>query len=206
MSLNNDVLISLKNIDVSFKGKHVLSNFNLDILKNKHVYISGKNGSGKTTLVKAMLRLIKPNKGSVDFAKDVRLAYLPEMSERVLHIPMLVKNFLSIYTKNSKLSSEEIDLILSMLGVDLYINSSIADISAGTLQKVLIARCFIIMPNLVILDEPFNYIDEEAKQSLLKNVLLIAKSIECSLVLIDHNITADALEGNFTNINLNNNN
>ncbi len=203
MILDNDVLISLKNIDVSFKDRLVLSNFSLDIVKNKHVYISGKNGSGKTTLVKTMLGLVKPKKGCVEIAKNIKLAYLPEMSERVLHMPMLVKNFLSIYTKNSNLNAQEINSILSILDVNSYANSSIADISAGTLQKVLIARCFIVMPNLVVLDEPFNYIDEEAKQNLLKNVLLIAKNIGCSLVLIDHNIQASLLEGSFTNINLN---
>ncbi len=202
MECNKDILISVKNISVGFKEKQVLNDISFNVLKNRHICISGNNGSGKTTLVRSVLKLIKPQKGSVLHSKNLKVAYLPEISERLLHIPMLVKDFINIYSRQSRLSVTEIELILSAFGVDKCKNLSITDISAGMLQKVLIARCFVVTPNVVVLDEPFNYIDAEAKINLLQSILVLAEHIKCSIILIDHNVSLDLLQKDFTHIKL----
>ena len=66
--MNNNLIISLKNITKTFKGLDVpvLSNLNLQLNKSENIAISGVSGSGKSTLLHLMAGLDFPNSGSVD--------------------------------------------------------------------------------------------------------------------------------------------
>ena len=59
-------MIKVNNISYTIDGKNILSNINLNIIRNKITVITGKNGSGKSSLIKIINKIIIPNKGTIN--------------------------------------------------------------------------------------------------------------------------------------------
>lgn len=169
----NNILVSLSDISVSYDGMPVLQHCSIDVAKDDFVVVTGPNGGGKTTLLRAMLRLLKPDAGTVCYCNDrvevehLNIGYLPQKNAIDSRFPISVGEVIlsGLYDKKSHLSKREqqerLKAILKDLGLEQLECRPIGELSGGQLQRVLLGRAVVALPQLLVLDEPLSYIDGE---------------------------------------------
>ena len=160
----------------------------------------GNNGAGKTTLFRMILDLLKPDEGTVSINsinpaeseewKDQTGAYV---DEGFLIDFLTPEEYFSFLGKVNNITQEEVDERLKpyeRLASDEIFGQKklIRNLSAGNKQKVGIIAALFMKPKLVILDEPFNFLDPSS-QNVLKHVLTAyAKENNATLLISSHNL------------------
>jgi len=165
----SDRYLTLEHIDVEYHpGKPVLKDVTLSIPTHSYCAVIGANGSGKSTLLKLLAGLIKPSKGNF-FQPHQSIAYLPQNGSFNRTFPISVSDVLKMSRYvNSKGNHNTSDLQNALHAVKLSIplDRAIQDLSGGQFQRVLFARVLLQNPDFLLLDEPFNGIDEETIHDL----------------------------------------
>ncbi|MBP5713517.1 MAG: ABC transporter ATP-binding protein [Prevotella sp.] len=160
----------------------------------------GNNGAGKTTLFRMILDLLKPDEGTVTLDginpaeseewKDQTGAYV---DEGFLIDFLTPEEYFAFLGKVNNISQEEVEERLKpyeRLASDEIFGQKklIRNLSAGNKQKVGIIAALFMTPKLVILDEPFNFLDPSS-QNVLKHVLTAyAKDNQATLLISSHNL------------------
>lgn len=167
-------VVRLEDYCKSFKSAEVLKNINLTLESGKVIGLKGKNGSGKTMLMRAISGLILPTSGKVyinDKELGRHISFPPS-------IGILIENpsFISNYTgfKNLKIlasiqnriSDDEIRDAIRKVGLDPDDKRTFKKYSLGMKQRLGIAAAIMERPDIVILDEPINALDEAGEQDL----------------------------------------
>lgn len=185
--------IVIKNLSKQFKEEEVLKNINLT-LKSGNIYgIVGSNGSGKSVLLKIICSFYVPTKGEVTidnvnytatskFPKDTRAlieknAFIPDLSGYE-NLKMLAKI-------QNKIGPQEIEETLKKVNLYEEKDKKFSKYSMGMKQKLGIASVLMENPSILILDEPFNGIDDESKKLIINELLKIKKD---KLIIITSHI------------------
>ena len=185
--------IKIEELSKSIKGVLILDKVSITLTSGKIYGLRGKNGSGKTMLMRAMAGLLIPDSGSViingkTLHKDISF---PES------IGILIENpsFLPQYTgfKNLKLlagltgniSDDEIRTALDRVGLDPEDKRIYRKYSLGMKQKLGIANAIMGEPDIIILDEPINALDEESVKKI-KEILLEIRDKDKLIIIACH--------------------
>jgi ABC-type multidrug transport system fused ATPase/permease subunit len=178
--------IQLKNVCFRYKNLPVLNNFNLSINKGDFVGITGESGKGKTTILNLLLGFLTPLKGEI-FINDlsVNKEDLKKLWPSVSYVKQ--QSFLIHDTtlRNITLEEEEFDkmnlsVALEISGVNemiekfpdglgKIITENGKNISGGQQQRIALARAVYKNADLILLDEPFNELDEASSTMLLEH-------------------------------------
>ena len=203
--MNNNLIISLKNITKTFKGLDVpvLSNLNLRLNKSENIAISGVSGSGKSTLLHLMAGLDYPNSGSVDLnnknianlsQNDLSIMrnqligfiyqshhLLPDFSalENVV-MPLLIRG--GKYQSNHNKAIK----ILKKLGLSNRLDHYPHQLSGGERQRVAIGRALINEPQIILADEPTGNLDRSNAKVVFDLFINLAKEYGSTIVLVTH--------------------
>ncbi|MBV6658455.1 MAG: metal ABC transporter ATP-binding protein [Devosiaceae bacterium] len=137
--------------------------------------IVGPNGSGKSTLLKGIAGLLPPMGGSVTHVDGCRMAYLPQASSLDLSFPATVFDLvkLGLWQQRGllgRIRRQDRDAIahaMSTVGLDGFAKRPIDTLSGGQLQRALFARVILQDADLILLDEPFNAIDDRTVGDLM---------------------------------------
>lgn len=186
-------VVRLEDYCKSFKSAEVLKNINLTLESGKVIGLKGKNGSGKTMLMRAISGLILPTSGKVyinDKELGRHISFPPS-------IGILIENpsFISNYTgfKNLKIlasiqnriSDDEIRDAIRKVGLDPDDKRTFKKYSLGMKQRLGIAAAIMERPDIVILDEPINALDE-AGAGLIKGLLDELKANGSLIIIASH--------------------
>lgn len=186
-------VVRLEDYCKSFKSAEVLKNINLTLESGKVIGLKGKNGSGKTMLMRAISGLILPTSGKVyinDKELGRHISFPPS-------IGILIENpsFISNYTgfKNLKIlasiqnriSDDEIRDAIRKVGLDPDDKRTFKKYSLGMKQRLGIAAAIMERPDIVILDEPINALDE-AGAGLIKGLLDELKANGLLIIIACH--------------------
>ena len=186
-------VLRLEDYCKSFKSAEVLKNINLTLESGKVIGLKGKNGSGKTMLMRAISGLILPTSGKVyinDKELGRHISFPPS-------IGILIENpsFISNYTgfKNLKIlasiqnriSDDEIRDAIRKVGLDPDDKRTFKKYSLGMKQRLGIAAAIMERPDIVILDEPINALDE-AGAGLIKGLLDELKANGSLIIIACH--------------------
>ena len=188
--MDNNNYIKISNLSKKIRGSQVLTDINLE-LKGGTVYgVSGKNGCGKTMLMRSICGLIKPTQGEIEINgkilwKDISF---PQSIGALIENPA----FLGGYTGFENLriladikgiaTNEQIKETIAKLGLDPEDKRKYRKYSLGMKQKLGIACAIMEKPDVIILDEPINAIDEKGV-TLVEEVLNELKE-EGKIILI----------------------
>lgn len=162
--------IKVKNLSKKLSNNIVLDDINIDLCSGKIYGFVGKNGSGKTMLMRAICGLILPTSGCVEIdgkviGKDISF---PESVGALIENPGFIssysgfKNLKTLAQIKNEISDDDIISILEQVGLDPYNKKSFRKYSLGMKQKLGITGAMMENPKLLILDEPFNGLDEES--------------------------------------------
>lgn len=193
-------IIEIKHLAAGYEDKQVLHEVNLTVYQDDYLGIIGPNGGGKTTLMRLILGLMKPTKGNIRYFKDgkevkeISMGYLPQYNALDRQFPISVyevvlsglsktKGLFARYTKAQH--QQVLDTLERMQLTDLK-DCHIGALSGGQLQRVLLARAIVSMPDVIILDEPNTYIDRRFQKQMYEMLEQINK--ECAIIIVSHDI------------------
>lgn len=182
--------IEIKNLTKKIKNNIVLDNINIKLYKGKVYGFRGINGSGKTMLFRAICGLIKPTSGEIIINgkvlhKDISF---PESVGVLIENPGFLPNYSGV--ENLKILSEikgiigdkEIEEVLDLVGLDYNDNRKYKQYSLGMKQKLGIAQALMESPELILLDEPTNALDEKSIENILN--IIDAERLKGKVILI----------------------
>lgn len=195
--------IEFNDVHFSYNSNKVFNGLNCIFRKGTFIGIKGDSGKGKTTLVNLLLGFLQPAKGTISFNGKVmdggaqkaywgRIAYAKQEAF-MLHdtieknITLLEHNYNPVLLNNAITSSKLTDFINSLPeGFDKIITENGKNMSGGQRQRIAIARALYKEADVIILDEPFNELDEHSEMQLLHYFKSLATSGKI-IILVTHN-------------------
>ncbi len=170
-------MIEIKNIYKNFGKLEVLNNINLTCKKGECIALIGPNGCGKTTLIKAILGMVLPDKGSIEFnGKSVlhdflyreNIGYMPQIGRYPdsMTIGQIIGMIKKIRSSTNVLDED----LLKAFELDKMYNKKMSTLSGGTTQKVSAVLAFLFNPAVLILDEPTAGLDPLAAEILKEKI------------------------------------
>jgi len=199
--LNGDIIY--KDVNFAYKDQKfdVLKDINLKIKKGEKIGIIGKIGSGKSTLAKLLLNLYEPSKGSVLVDNtDIRQIDPVDLRRSIGYVPQepflfmgSIKDNITIgeqyatdeqILKASKVSGVHDFLGKHESGYDLIVGERGEGLSGGERQSVTLARAILSNPNILVLDEPTNMMDELSENSFKQKLSTIIE--DKTVIIVTH--------------------
>jgi zinc transport system ATP-binding protein len=178
-------LLSARDASLEIGGRLILDKVNLDVRPGEIVTIIGPNGAGKSTLVRCMLGLVPLTSGRIIRRKGLRVGYVPQRFPLTANVPLDVRR-LMLLTLNA--SEAEIDAALEETGIANRKSASVASLSGGELQRVLLARALLRKPEILVLDEPVQAVDFIGEARLYELIAEIRKRHGCGILMVSHDL------------------
>lgn len=188
----------LSNIKFSYAEKLALSIPELTIQASKITALIGPNGCGKSTLLGLLAFLHKNQQGQINFFSQPvssqnnfcfikRISYVPQipylLRGTVLDNLNLTLKFHNIYNNRST----QIYSVLEQFKISHLSQQQANTLSAGELQKVALTRAIITNPDVLLMDEPFSYLDPGSEQILEQFIHYFVKENNKTLMFSSHN-------------------
>ena len=169
-----NTVFSAKNASIGYSQTPVLTGITLSLSPGHALALIGPNGSGKTTLMRALLGSAQLISGELSCPLDF-LGYVPQNSDIDLSFPINVRQVveMGMYPKTkllrplSREQKEAVSAALEQIGLVERARERFGTLSGGQRQRVLVARALVAKPRMVLLDEPFNGLDEPNREALL---------------------------------------
>lgn len=197
-------LIKMQHVSHSFRKGDTRSSFfihdvNITLKDHEIVGLLGRSGSGKSTILRIIAGLIKPDKGVVKIENREINGPVPDMA--MVFQTFALFPWLTVY-ENVELGLEskgvppkerhkKVLAAIDMIGLDGYENAYPRELSGGMKQRVGIARALVVVPKVLLMDEPFSALDVLTAETLRTDVLDLwweGKMPIRSIFLVTHNI------------------
>ncbi len=196
-------LIEIKDVHKSFGSLEVLKGISFKVEEGQVVSLIGRSGSGKSTLLRCLNLLEKPDSGSIiAFGQDILQtkkvnAYRAKVGMCFQQFNLfnnlnVLENCILPQTKVLKISKhqakEKALEYLSKVGMQDFVNASVATISGGQKQRVAIARALCMNPQLMLFDEPTSALDPEMVNEVL-NVIKDLAHKGLTMIIVTHEMS-----------------
>src|SRR5512138_4023126 len=183
----------------------------LNLYEGEVVSIVGESGSGKTTLAKVLLGLLNPTEGDIYFEgkrRDIRSWH--KKQEYWKNIQAIFQDPFSSYNIFNKIDAVLLDCIrmrgggklpyakkvelmdeacsFVSLKFDEMTNKYPFELSGGQMQRLMIARIFLLKPKILLADEPTSMIDACSRATILDELMQLRNEIGMTIIFITHDI------------------
>lgn len=189
--------IEVKKVSKTFKKTMILSNINLKFESGKIYGLVGKNGSGKSVLLKMICGFYEPTSGEILFngVNIIKKKLFPPSTRCLIEKPNFLpdltgfENLQLLAEIQNIISKDQIVETLRKVNLEADMNKKYSEYSLGMKQKLGIAQVLMEDPEVMILDEPFNGIEDKTAEKLRK--LLLEEKNKNKIVIIASHIKED---------------
>ena len=178
-------LIAAQRLCVRLGGTEVLHDVSIHVDPAEIVTILGPNGSGKSTLLRALLGMVTPAHGSVQRAPGLRIGYVPQKLHIDRTMPLSAQRFLSLPDRHSRADT---DAVLARVGVPEVADRPMSGLSGGQFQRVLLARALLQRPQLLILDEPTQGLDQPGEAAFYRLIEEVRRDTGAGVLMVSHDL------------------
>ena len=178
-------LVTIEDLSIEYGNMTALRNVNFEIQNGEIVTVVGPNGSGKTSLLRAIIGSVQPKTGTVCLKPDLKIGYVPQRLNFEGTLPITVKRFLGL---SHSIEPETCSRALEMAGVPLSLGSQMSELSGGHFQRVLLARALLGGPDILILDEATQGLDQPGSAAFYRQIEEVRKDTGCAVLMISHDL------------------
>ncbi|MDG1430309.1 MAG: metal ABC transporter ATP-binding protein [Paracoccaceae bacterium] len=178
-------LIAVNDISVRHGDFSALENVTFAIEKGEIVTVVGPNGSGKSTLIRTILGILTPNTGKIETKPDLTIGYVPQKLAQETGLPLTVRGFLSLPNRVSNQKAKAALLETGAVGLE---QRQISQLSGGQMQRVLLARAILNEPDILILDEPTQGLDQHGAADFYALIERVRDQYGCAVLLVSHDL------------------
>lgn len=190
--MKDDIIIGLRNVSKTLKGKKILDNISVSFEKGKIYGIVGPNASGKTMLLRAIAKLLYLSEGEVLYTpKNISIGIIVENPGFLLSYTGFENLKILAQIKNL-ITTEEIKGAMIEVGLEPNDTRKVKEYSLGMKQKLALAQAMMERPQVIILDEPTRGLDEESVINIRQ--LLLRKNQDGATILISSHNPGDIEE------------
>ncbi|MDT0294196.1 ABC transporter ATP-binding protein [Mesonia ostreae] len=195
-------MLKVDSINFAYAEKEILQNISFEVKKGEHLGIIGESGCGKSTLLKAIYGLLDLDGGKIIFKTEKVLgpAYnlvpgMPKMKylaqeEQLMPFTSVSENITThLSRQHLKENQERLNLLLQVVDMQDYANTKVKLLSGGQKQRVALAQVLAKKPEFLLLDEPFNFIDNFRKNRLRRRLFTYLQNENITCLFATHDAT-----------------
>ncbi len=183
-------ILTVTDLRVAFGGEApILHDIDLALELGDSLALIGPNGAGKSVFLRALLGMV-PYQGTIEWAKNARIGYVPQKIDADRHLPINLNNLLAAKASVLKLPRAEIAKIVKVAGItQTMATTPIGHLSGGQFQRALIAFALLGKPNVLILDEPTASIDKPGEEQVYELVHRLQDEYGMTVILVSHDLS-----------------
>lgn len=182
-------ILVVRGLNVELEGEKIICNLSFELKRGQVLTILGPNGAGKTVLLKTLLGIF-PYEGKIEWAKEVKIGYVPQRLPFVKDVPMSVEEFLMLKCSNCSDCSKWIKETIKLLGFkEDFLKKNVGEISSGQYQRVLVAWALLGDPDVLLFDEPTTGIDISGEETIYQLLERLKKEKNLSIILVTHDLS-----------------
>ncbi|MFK7766095.1 MAG: ABC transporter ATP-binding protein [Mariniblastus sp.] len=204
---NQEALVEVKKLSVSFGSQDVLRDINLEIPAGQTVALLGESGCGKTVLMKSIIGLVQPTRGVVTFDGEdinqlndrqlshIRLRFGFVFQNAALFDSMTIgQNVAFPLRQHGRFTNEQVrEMVLSRLSEvglpDSVVFKKPAELSGGMRKRVGLARALIMNPELIMYDEPTTGLDPIMSDVINELIIRTRRRNPVTSIVVTHDMT-----------------
>ncbi len=196
---NHPAVVEMKNLTIQYSGKKIIENLNWQIRQGERWALTGKNGSGKTTLFSLIYAdhpmaysqkvfLFGKRRGSGESIWDIkkRINYLGPEQIHFLNPKGIVMSGREYIENQTLQDPDHLNRLIHFFKAETFIDNPVRFLSSGQLQIMLLIKFFIRDKELLLLDEPFQFLDPSNREKVTRYLNHYLNK-DTTLVLITHN-------------------
>jgi len=178
-------LVTLRDATIRHSGAPALAQIDFHIDRGEIVTVLGPNGSGKSTLLRTIIGALPLSTGTLERAGNLRIGYVPQKLHIDPTLPLTVRRFLSLPTRISHAAARE---ALADAGVAGLVERQMTGLSGGQMQRVLLARALLTKPDLLILDEATQGLDQQGSAAFYRKIEEVRVQLGCAVLMVSHEL------------------
>nr|WP_238935036.1 ABC transporter ATP-binding protein [Pseudomonas typographi] len=179
-------------------GEHLaVGNVSLAVPNGSLLTLLGPSGCGKSTLLRMIAGFIRPDSGSISIEGRDVTALLPEhrptamvFQSYALFPHMSVFDNVAFGLKLRKLTSAQlrakVEATLALVRMESFAGRYPAELSGGQQQRVALARCLVIEPQILLLDEPFGALDRHLREEMQVELRKLQRQLGITMLVVTH--------------------
>ncbi len=181
----NNPVVSVSDLSVYLDGRLILEDVNVEISAGEIVTIVGPNGSGKSTFLRTLIGATPLASGTVVRPPKLRVGYVPQKLALDAALPMTVQRFLGL---PKRIGETDAINALELAGVPDLRHRQMTDLSGGQFQRVLLARALLERPQLLLLDEATQGLDQPGAAAFYQRIEQVRQELGCAIVMVSHDL------------------
>lgn len=177
-------LLAAEGLGLALGGHRILHDVDFALEPGEIVTVVGPNGSGKTTLLRLLIGAERPGSGRVSRAPGLRIGYVPQRLAVDRTMPITVDRFLALAggTPGERAHA------LERTGIAGLGTRQLAALSGGQFQRALLAHAVMRAPQVLVLDEPAQGLDQPGEARLYGLVAELRAELGCAVLMVSHDL------------------
>ena len=178
-------LINVDGLSVRYGANTVLRHVDLAVEPGEIVTIVGPNGSGKTSLFRAIIGATEPAAGGISLKPGLKIGYVPQRLHIDPTLPITVERFMRL---GDRVRRQDCTTALDAAGVPDLSKRQMSQLSVGQFQRVLLARALIARPEILLLDEATQGLDQPGSAAFYRQIETVRAETGCAVLMISHEL------------------